>query len=888
MLEIHPIRSSQERAQILSDFDPNQETLLVSDLRSKFEMQNQIIQRQGFFEDFSVLRASELWRLILRRAQPDMRLVSKDFLRTWLKHRLSDCELEVARHRGEETLLEFLELMFQVITHPLGSEQLSEWLEQNQTSLEKWGMWYDLSHAVGQELLQTRKIAPSWVASYLSNQPDWENHWQRKLVIDLGADLTRVESELLKTLSRNIDVQILMPVFSGDRKHKYLMNAYEELSGYAAVKNPVKKPVSPEISSNAQPTCLRFTGPLAEVKYLTQEVRKLLELRTNAHDIAVISNEIENYWPMIELFFKAEGIPVSKEGTFRLQSLPSMHWWLSRLRVASRTYEYPDLETSVYHGAGGQLRFEKFSALFVNLLDHEDLSRNASVMKAMTDENIPVDDIDLNYFIGVLTRCWPAEASIDHFEMVLKELLSVDDSQLRLKFAHWLFWLEQIVSKMEIQRSPGVRNGVQILPLSSADSANFTHRFYLGLTESGFRSKGSELVSAPEIEKIFRDTGFQLSNPESSSAQFQLEWLLSKSASQDRLLHPMTSFSGSIESPHSIWMEKSNPQKIPVTLPERNRLDALMSQREPQNLLDQSEWSKSWSLERAQSMQRRILQDRGAAEFSAVSLSEMPSLSASQLETFFQCPFKFAAGKLFHLLDEAQIDLDPDLRSLGSIVHKLFERLTLEPRRYDFTKTEIAGLLDEVSKNFILGDPRLWPPLREKYTILAFRFLEEEKSTATERKQTLFRELRFKKTIDDFQWAGSIDRVDELPDGSISLYDYKSSDRSYSVKSWMGNNHLQMAFYAWLIENHQIEELQNRALAGALYYIYGKFKKAGVHPGEMKEHDQLKENLVQVEQKMEIFKTALKQGQFAPKPSSVKECERCQWSQLCRAPHLNH
>jgi CRISPR/Cas system-associated exonuclease Cas4 (RecB family) len=38
----------------------------------------------------------------------------------------------------------------------------------------------------------------------------------------------------------------------------------------------------------------------------------------------------------------------------------------------------------------------------------------------------------------------------------------------------------------------------------------------------------------------------------------------------------------------------------------------------------------------------------------------------------------------------------------------------------------------------------------------------------------------------------------------------------------------------------------------------------------------------QVDKVVEI----LKDGRFRPEPADPKECDRCQWAQACRAPHL--
>jgi ATP-dependent helicase/nuclease subunit B len=883
MLQIFDVFSPQDRDSLLSTFDPTQTTWVVSDLRSKFEIQNRLMRKQGFFEDHSVLRASELWRLILRRSQPDMQIVSRDFLKAWLREKLSQTSGGAPEETIEqETLLDFIDLGQQIISHPEGPERLTEWLTENKVASEKWGQWFQLSLKAGREILQMQKMHLRGVAPYLTNQIGWENFWNRNLIVDLGAELSRAEADLLRTLSRHIDIQLLRPHLQDELGYKYLLSPYEEIAGFGASAQSLSaEPPEPRKNTGSQ-EFLRLTGPLSEVKLTIEKVRAWLESGVLPQLIAVIAPDIESYWPLLEIYFQKEGIPVAKEVTVRLQSLPHIGWWTSRLKVATRHFEYPDLETSAFQRrAPSSLRYEKFAALFKNLLGPEDLGRDSTIHKLYTQDEIPRQAISAIEFCALLGRFWPEEGPVPHLELVIKEILQVNDDNLAMKFANWVYWLEQIVGKMEISQVFAHRDGVQVMSLSSADSPSFAYRIFLGLTESAFKKSGHQLISSLEIEKIFRDTGFQLPHPEESALQFQLEWI-AKLPAEDIFCYPMTQFSGSAEAPHPFWIRHTVGQEVPTSIPQGGRLDSLLRQQGIQDLAQ----SMKWNLSRAQKMEARINADLGLQKPEKILLATRPSLSASQLETFHDCRFKFAAGKLFHLLDEADLDLDPDSRAQGQIAHQFLEKLTVEPRRYNHDAAELAFILDEVAKEKIFGDVRLWPPLRERLVRMGHQFLKFEEETRPQRLRTSHRELKFTAKILDHQWSGFIDRVDELADGSFAIYDYKASDQSYGIKTWLKNNHLQVAFYAWAIEKGHIEELRGAKISGALYYIYKNLKLKGAEIADQKQLDILRGLYADVEQKIQELIIALSDGDFSPQPLDKSICTYCQWSRLCRAPHL--
>jgi ATP-dependent helicase/nuclease subunit B len=85
MLKIVQIQSPSQIEELFGSFDPQKQSWVVSDLRTKLEMQKVLIDRQGFFLESAVLRASDLWKLLLKRLAPEIRIVSKDFAKSLLR-----------------------------------------------------------------------------------------------------------------------------------------------------------------------------------------------------------------------------------------------------------------------------------------------------------------------------------------------------------------------------------------------------------------------------------------------------------------------------------------------------------------------------------------------------------------------------------------------------------------------------------------------------------------------------------------------------------------------------------------------------------------------------------------------------------------------------------
>lgn len=904
MLKIVTIQNPEEKKKLIDHFDPSKTTWLVSDLRSKFEIQNTLIEKYGFFEDESVLRVSELWKRLLKRSFPDFQFVSSDLIRSQLKENLKG-EKETQIKLLDTGVFEAIQSFIPLYSHPSGDQAFVDWLKDRPSVLSRVFGWYQLGRKNYDYFINQNLMIPNWISGFLMNQSGWEIHLERSLIFDLGAELSMVEQELIWRLSQQIDIQVIHPSPDWAQAFPHLMRPYEELNsrltptGKRAASNDHRSPLEQVQYSGEKLILQKLTGPLAEVKYVTEKIRVLLDQGVMPHQVAVVAPDIEKYWPLIRPYFQEEGIPVAKDVTTRLHGLPQISTWIGRLRLMTDEVLYSDLEIQCFQSEKQMdLRFERFEALFSQMLDGTDLGRLSAIETAFRSERAPSGLVDLDTYIGWILKFWSwKEDSL--LEIVLRELLTLSQCQVRMEFSSWTSYLEKVLSKKEICNEQGHRRGVQFINILSADSASFTYRFFVGLTESNFKENRKSFLTSYEIDQLARERGFYLAHPEQTAALFELLWLFQHQGTEDHLLFPATSLQGGVEAPHPFWLKLGGHSIHVMSSPGHCRWDEKASQAQ---------------------LPPAVYRDLGEKDFEKVPLEKVPSLSASSLETYQNCPFQFFASRIFALLDEPLVDLELDQRKKGSLAHALFEKLTESPLNLNRSEQEIREILDQIIKEGIiqLGDNQLWPSLRERHVKLGLRFLENERDWAKKfpTSQILDREKEFQfyydpsekkysqtKGINSVSFSGKIDRVDGVSVGAtdqkIVLIDYKSSqDSSHSFANWLKDNRLQLGFYAMAFDMGLVSGYQGAQVLGAHYYIlkdmnrekgmsltdgqnllFPEVKKSISHEEKNQFYEELNNLLFK-------FVQAISDGDFGPRPREKEICDRCRWRALCRAPHL--
>jgi ATP-dependent helicase/nuclease subunit B len=887
MLTFTQLKHPAEKTDILELFDSNETTWVVSDLRNKFEIQRLILQSQDFYEDLSVIRASELWRILLKRSHPEMKFISSELISTWVKEETKrDPNLKLG-NSAHQTVVEMMDIMASVHCHDLGADRLREWFRENPESLQRWGGWFLLSEKYSQELLEQGKISPKWSASYLQNEYDWKSLWQRPLIFDLGSQISQVEADLIRAVSRDIDVWVLAPAPDWREEYAYLLKPYDFLQSQAT---EVKKVSHLPRGEKAKSQAFRFSGVLGEAKTAVESVRKWLDAGVLPEQIGLIAPDMEKYWSLLQPLLEAEGIPYAKDVMSRLQSLPAVTQWLAQIRLAAHDVRYADLENALYLSAeSGMLRFEEFYSLFAELMGQEDLRRHPLIEKSFQAQFSLNDEITRDEWLGFSLKCWKTRKNFDAIELCFREILSNTDASLKMRVSSWIHLLEQIVAKKEIRIFKGDRGGIQLANLSAGDSLSMTHRIFLGLTESMLKTTASPLLSPKEVMQISSELGFSLEHPEISSFEFDLAWLSENPYIESFYFYPQTGFSGGSEAPTALWLKKAEGE-TPLLLshPTCLRWDAMLKA----GTLPLEEPSEN------------------------LKLTKAISLSPSSIESYRKCAFVFASQKLFRLQDLPVMDFDVDRRTRGSLAHALLEKLGEEPRKFDWKVDELGELIEGFRESSGLGkmDQFIWQGLKDKHIKLAQRFLSFEKEWRVRFPQTtiLAREQDFEFFWDDktqslakqgdWKIRGRIDRIDRDNQERLVLIDYKLSPGDYkNHQKWLEKNHLQLALYMLALEENVIAGFEAKEVIGAFYYVLKNMDrnrglKVTEAAGTLFDIDK-KKNGITEEKKTELLQAVkvliqdviknIQAGQFNPAPLEPEKCGECNWKNLCRAPHLN-
>ena len=160
-------------------------------------------------------------------------------LSNFLRQNISDLKLNQA---SASTILEMIEFFLPLLSHPEGDERFRDWLENHLNIKDRWAEWYILTKLCFKYLYEEKDfVLPSWFSSLLIQQASPQtivtDHWKRTLWVDLGGQILWSEAELLKILSRQIDIKVFVVESEWQNDFKYKMRPYEHLESHATKKS---------------------------------------------------------------------------------------------------------------------------------------------------------------------------------------------------------------------------------------------------------------------------------------------------------------------------------------------------------------------------------------------------------------------------------------------------------------------------------------------------------------------------------------------------------------------------------------------------------------------------------------------------------------------------
>jgi len=932
----------------LKEFDPNQSTWIVSDLRSKLEVKELLFSKGFSFEENAVLRASDLWKFLLKKIDLKKRIVSDSFAKILIKQVLdNNSETLGINATSSKTLFGFLQILGPILFHPQGIESLEAWFAEKPDAAEKWRVWFLRARFCVQLLVEKEHILiKDWLAPYLLSKSAEAIQWQYRLFVDLGAEMTQAEAELFRNISRKIDVTVFSPNPSWKSDFNYLLQPYDFLESEASEKSQVSiLPVT--VATFSEPAqkkreIIRFASSLAEVKQAVYQIRNWLEEGIPLRAIAVAAPDIEKYWICLKTFLIEEGIPFQKDTVVKAQSLLDIKIWLAHLRSRSLSPNFMDLELSYFNTDWGtefgtaleqnvstgkvpSLRYEIFKSFFTNLYGSEDLQRDSEIEKSYLKKINFYSEISREDFILTCLKYWSG-VNWDFAAQILEEILVNAQKTTHLSWNHWLSYLESIVSQKEFPLTKGTLEGITVTSISSLHSLDIKYRIFLGLSEDAFRKSTSTKIDSADTLSFSALYGFYLENPDQSYLEFELKWQSDSATQHDLFLFANCDFQGQLQTVSKFWLEELNREgKLnnyeTLAEPGETRWDHLMAQTQ----LEKLQFPRTSLMNDGLHLKLRNLLDRDAESLPCFSHDSQIRISPSSLDRFFICPFLFAVDRKFNLLSLPESDLDVDPMSKGQIAHALFCFLTEEPFQAKRAKKEIEVFLEnyyEKNHSPFVKDrlkqkfsPNYWNHLKTRFVETGLRFLQHETclrqdfpQTKTIGRETYFK-INYNPTFKSIEYelspnsliiSGRIDRIDSDDSNHLVVIDYKSSlQTKHTLGRWISERNLQLLLYAWVIEKEWIPEIKG-SVSGLFYLSVKNFQRKGfrdndsiinLYPpvGQNKKANTAEAKHDLLNQFDQIFTEAALQiqaGDFKPLPMDKKSCPHCEYKKLCRAPHL--
>ena len=538
---------------------------------------------------------------------------------------------------------------------------------------------------------------------------------------------------------------------------------------------------------------------------------------------------------------------------------------------------------------------------------------------------------------------------------ILREMLASHDVvQLALgapTMTSWAQFLAELKHALETQADSAINQprGHQVLLTTAAEARSLPHDhvFVLGLAEGLFpaepsqdplyldsereRMQGRGIALATRAERIddrglfyelisLPRSSLTLSRPTFQAGKAWVEsylWRAARAAFPDA---PIVKRSvGAVIRPS----EAANGSELMLALADQLNQGAADQAREALGarlwLAGQRELDEAWRrLERGRSVETRRLGQAAFDEYSgiltrpqllqevALRLGDERTWSASQLNDFGHCPFRFFAKRLLNLSAVSEPETGLDSLQLGLLHHRILEttyrrvrarQLELDEANQDEALMLLADAADEIMPRApeLIGfrASASWTEeckllLKRLQAAIRLDFSPQSPLGAGEPRHV----LRVEERVDEFKLdlggdlkplrlTALIDRVDSVA-GRLSVVDYKTGSRPISRDDMETGRDFQMMIYLAALES-EFEMLgADEEIAGGAFWHLRNLKASGRISTE--DEDDLA-TLKMARQHIARHIAMARGGQFPVAPSKLEDgrCSRfCEFSRLCR------
>lgn len=504
---------------------------------------------------------------------------------------------------------------------------------------------------------------------------------------------------------------------------------------------------------------------------------------------------------------------------------------------------------------------------------------------------------------------------------------------------------------------PSASNGVTISSVDLADSRRFDEVFLAGLVEGEFprRLSGRGFVSADEVKR-WELFGIDIRSPRMHPAfEFALfKSLLERARKQVYLSYPMWDMSGEELLPSFFLTGESLPitivnappfkQAASNPLSERNRMaGVLWNDRFSPDTMDGAPYIAELyrkledSVAMVQARTDGMLESpfngylAESVKSGALSVSLPSRFSASRLNDYGKCPFRYWMSHVLKLAPFEEATVKLEVRELGETYHlaleKFYEvliknelslihsdRAVIEKHYEEAIEHALSWLENKRGANY----SEFWDYEKKEIVFRLKKFLEKEIDRAVRSKidyvphlvEAAFgmddndpsasspalkvsdgsRTVEFRGKIDRIDIAGGIsvlNRMTELGDSkgvSTRVIDYKAGSSAISSREANEGRNLQLPIYALAVERCI---LPGSTTSAGSYLSFTSGAPIGSLKFEPeKEDDRGFVDMERIERYILDYVEKMAQGVFTVKPSIHSVCENCDHKRVCRVSEL--
>ena len=682
MLQFIEVLNTKSKKKVLEGFKPDEGLWVTSDIKSELFITKQLKQHNSQVSKKCVKRASRFWSLLLSFVRPEICILSCEDL-LCIYEEWAESSRKKSWEKGKETgylICQCISALSHLLQHPMKESLVRQWSGGNKDL--SWAKWYYLADEFWEYLQKNGIIEPSWVAGYLLDKVPYGQIPYKEIVFDLGFDVNKIEAELIRQISKKIETRVLIPWSVRPRDHTHTFDIY----GLFDQKKDSQSVKEPTHSRKNVITVKKFATALAEVKDIVSCVAAALKADIPANQISVLAPHIEDYWVCLKSYLVREKIPVNKAYMVSLYTFPVVQLWLAKIQTHLSIINYENME-AVYSRQSFQRDCSQLRADFYHVKQINEWPSGLYADQLLRDKN---ELTTAKEFIVWIKKLLPdvkssiveksLHACFKRFSFFTRSQ-KPDKTEWKLKWQSWLHLLEVFVKQEEVREKEEDVQGINCLSFNALGWVESDFIYVAGLSEQNLKKEKHNVISYLEAESITENLGFFINSEPFDKQERIISHFVHQEHKELVLSFSSTDFLGAPLNPSHFWLEKAmecNKDVHCFDTPGQTVWDQQQRKSSVKDILSHTEIQSS----RRRLMEESIKEDHGYIK--PFYQNAVKSLSPSEIDNYVNCPFIFAAKKVFHLWDgpETGIDIPPPARR-GIMVHKLFEILQERGRRGD-------------------------------------------------------------------------------------------------------------------------------------------------------------------------------------------------------------